>query len=194
MELFRITKGNVLEIDDINILLVKEFADVYKRDKSANKKIAFEELKYIQLMCSPNSPYVKRGLSGDELHRRVMENINLDHWTPDDVVETAISFYKIEGMGIVTKLLISMLNSFNNSNKIIDKINDINKRDLNKPNITDEEIETLLKRQVTLTDVSGKISVQIEKLDKIIEQSKLEQKKKTRVKAGGELTSSMMAD
>ena len=49
--------NNLIEINEYEILLIKEFKTLYDRDKSKNKSQLWKELTYIYLMLDFKSPY-----------------------------------------------------------------------------------------------------------------------------------------
>ncbi len=75
-------------------LLVKEFQEIWNRDKSKDKEKALKELSYIEFKHSylDTNPYSE--YSEDIKEHKILEDLFDDKWVPDKVVQAAEEKYK----------------------------------------------------------------------------------------------------
>ena len=106
MKVFDISNGVV--VLDPSRLIIPEFNDVWKRDKTKDKTKAIKELSYIVFMydLSVDNPY--RGYLENE-RRLVLKRdfFNSTAWEPDEVVSKAIKKFRELGETTNTRLLAS---------------------------------------------------------------------------------------
>lgn len=75
-------------------LLIKDFAAIWKRDRTVDKKIALMELGYIYFLVDPRSDY-SFILDETEKSEIIKKQEGLpSKWKPDDLVKSAIDTYK----------------------------------------------------------------------------------------------------
>ena len=91
MKLFCMTNGNVAPAEEL--LLLKPFGKIWKRDRSASKEKALKELAYIYFMYDPKSEF-KVHNDMDERSKLVCQAVGLKTgWKPDKDVESAIELF-----------------------------------------------------------------------------------------------------
>lgn len=161
-----------LQLDDPNILLVKEFADLndLKRNKTKNdpkgvqKSRCFRELKYIYLALSWNSPY--RDYEEQDRHLAAMEDSQLTEEEFNDPTFRAAcrKFKELQESNRSIRLLKAAQNTVD---KFVDYFNniDVEERDLQtgKPIW---KVETIIKELTSLHKVHEELvtlEVQVKK-------------------------------
>jgi len=89
---------NLLEINNNlaspspQALTIREFKQLYNRDKNKGKEVAVKELAYIYFKCNHNSPYII--YEGNEKESKIKESIFGDtKWKPDSDVKAACDRY-----------------------------------------------------------------------------------------------------
>ena len=91
MNLFYISENKV--IPNPEVLLIKEFKDIWDRDKTKLKDIALKELAYIYFISDYKSVYNDYSLSVKEI--KIEEDIIQDKtWKPDELIKLAIKKYE----------------------------------------------------------------------------------------------------
>lgn len=75
-------------------LVLVPFKRIWKRDKSKDKSVAYEELAFLYFFCDPRSDY--QYITDDETRlEAVKKGLGFDaKWKPDAVISAAIDFYK----------------------------------------------------------------------------------------------------
>ena len=117
----------VLELNEPEILLIKEFNDLYKRDKSKSKDRAWAEFTYIYLAIDWKSPYNQ--YTEQEKHEEALNDSGLtEEKFNDPIFRAACRKYRA-------------LQDSNKSIKLFDTIVDLNERDQNgKPIFSAEKV------------------------------------------------------
>jgi hypothetical protein len=85
--------NNHLAVPSPYVLVVKEFKELYTRDKGKGKEMAVKELAYIYFKCSYNSPYTI--YDGEEKESKIKESVfgEESNWKPDPTVKAACDRY-----------------------------------------------------------------------------------------------------
>ncbi len=105
IELFDIVE-NKLEINAKEVLMYKEFADIYAADKSPDKKIAYDIFKYIVFTCRTSSHAKMRGMSSKLRHAHALANTDLPKtYTPTDLVRRAMAKYTELNKTLISSML-----------------------------------------------------------------------------------------
>lgn len=74
-------------------LLIKDFASIWKRDRSVDKKVAIMELGYIYFLVDPRSDY-SFIMDENEKSETIKKQEGLPQkWKPDELVKSAIKTY-----------------------------------------------------------------------------------------------------
>lgn len=91
MKLFKFENYQV--VIEPEVLLLKPFSVIWKRDRSRNKNIAIQELGYIYFFCDSRSDYMFI-INEEERTKAIIEGEGLpNNWKPDKQVKEAIEFY-----------------------------------------------------------------------------------------------------
>lgn len=102
MQLFEVKDGNLSYNPEI--LTIKEFKEIWNRDKSKNKKKALSELSYIYFYADYKSVY--KAYDEDERVGNIITDVVEDkNWKPDEVVQAAIVKYKSLSSNLSIRML-----------------------------------------------------------------------------------------
>ena len=140
-----------LEINEPEILLVKEFADLLKRDKSKTKDRVTRELTYIYLAIDWKSPYNQ--YSEHDRHDEAIADSGLTENEFNDPVfrEACRKYRRLQDSNKSIKLLEAAKRAADQFIDYFDTIVDLNERDQNgKPIFTAEKV---MKEMATLHKV-----------------------------------------
>lgn len=140
-----------LEINEPEILLVKEFADLLKRDKSKTKDRVTRELSYIYLAIDWKSPYNQ--YSEHDRHDEAIADSGLTENEFNDPVfrEACRKYRRLQDSNKSIKLLEAAKRAADQFIDYFDTIVDLNERDANgKPVFTAEKV---MKEMATLHKV-----------------------------------------
>lgn len=140
-----------LEINEPEILLVKEFADLLKRDKSKTKDRVTRELTYIYLAIDWKSPYNQ--YSEHDRHDEAIADSGLTENEFNDPVfrEACRKYRRLQDSNKSIKLLEAAKRAADQFIDYFDTIVDLNERDANgKPIFTAEKV---MKEMATLHKV-----------------------------------------
>ena len=140
-----------LEINEPEILLVKEFADLLKRDKSKTKDRVTRELTYIYLAIDWKSPYNQ--YSEHDRHDEAIADSGLSENEFNDPVfrEACRKYRRLQDSNKSIKLLEAAKRAADQFIDYFDTIVDLNERDANgKPVFTAEKV---MKEMATLHKV-----------------------------------------
>ena len=140
-----------LEINEPEILLVKEFADLLKRDKSKTKDRVTRELIYIYLAIDWKSPYNQ--YSEHDRHDEAIADSGLTENEFNDPVfrEACRKYRRLQDSNKSIKLLEAAKRAADQFIDYFDTIVDLNERDANgKPVFTAEKV---MKEMATLHKV-----------------------------------------
>jgi len=88
------------------VLTIKEFSKIIKRDKSKGKIVAISELSYIWFFCDYKSDFVQI-IDEDERSIEIINSLVAlgNKWHPDDTVLSAIEKYKQLSNTITSRML-----------------------------------------------------------------------------------------
>lgn len=91
MKVFEIINNS--PIVTVECLLIPEFLEIWKRDKTENKDIAYSELQYIYFKSDYKSLYL--AFDSETREEKLLEDfIKKKNWKPDKVILKAIEKYK----------------------------------------------------------------------------------------------------
>ena len=138
-------------------LLIPEFEEIYKRDKSKDKAKAIKELSYIYFISDYKSPYIS-SLSPDALKRTIGKDFMKDEdYEPDSKILAAIDKYKS------MLLLNASLQTVHNLTDYLQNI-DLQERDKNdKPIYKPSDVTNSLKNIGGIVDSLNKVRANVEK-------------------------------
>ena len=128
--------GKQININPI-LLSIKEFEDIWKRDKDKDKFKALKEITYIYAMCSTEEDNIWIGYS--DLNERSNVIINdifgsKSTWVPDRLISTAIDKYKARyPKGPAELLLETSLQSIMKVKDYLDTVDLSEKDDMGRP-------------------------------------------------------------
>lgn len=159
-----------LEINEPEILLVKEFADLLKRDKSKTKDRVTRELTYIYLAIDWKSPYNQ--YAEHDRHDEAIADSGLTENEFNDPVfrEACRKYRRLQDSNKSIKLLEAAKRAADQFIDYFDTIVDLNERDQNgKPIFTAEKV---MKEMATLHKVHEELVTLEEQVKKeLTEQS-----------------------
>lgn len=169
MSIFGFKDGKVA-IEPLN-LTIPEFKEIYDRDNSKDKSIAYIELCYVYHMSDFKSPYNNYDAKDKDSKIRY-DYIKDPKWNPDSLIITAISKYKEINETPSLKLL-------KDSRKAIEKVrNYLSTVDLDELDAKGNKVNKITELSKAISDI-GKM---IESLDKIEERVKKEELNNTKVR------------
>ena len=143
-------------------LLIKEFAEIWKCDKSKDKELATKELGYVFYMTDSRSTYMYI-LDEDERSDQIISDQDMDGWNKPTYMDAAIERYKLLSQTTSTVLLES-------TRGVVEKIShflsiiDPNERDprTNKPvfaiNAITKAVSEVPKLVKALNDIESEIT------------------------------------
>ena len=120
MKVFEIINNS--PIVTVECLLIPEFLEIWKRDKTENKDIAYSELQYIYFKSDYKSLYL--AFDSETREEKLLEDfIKKKNWKPDKVILKAIEKYKelqntptMDFLESVKNAMVNMTDYFNNVN------------------------------------------------------------------------------
>lgn len=130
-----------LEINEPEILLTKEFKDLYDRDKSKNKSKFWKELTYIYLAIDWKSPYSQ--YSEQERHEEAINDSGLTEQEFNDPIfrEACRKYKNLQDSNKSVKLLKAARSAADQFIDYFETIIDLNERDQNgKPVFSAEKV------------------------------------------------------
>ena len=135
------------EIIDDTFLLYEPFKKIWSRDKTPNKTVVTEELKYIFFICDFRSRGIWQGYKGIDLIQYARTHTNLpEDWKEDKAIKDCMLIYLNENDFIKTKVFKSLIASLSTTNRAIntldDKLDEIITKFENIDNHDDEEFDT----------------------------------------------------
>jgi hypothetical protein len=169
MSIFAFKDGKVA-IEPLN-LTIPEFKEIYDRDTSKDKIIAYIELCYVYHMSDFKSPYNNYD-DKDKDHKIRYDYIKDPKWNPDNLILNAISKYKEINETPSLKLL-------KDCRKAIEKVRTY------VSTVDMDEVDSKGNKANKITDLSKVISdvgKMVESLDKIEERVKKEELNNTKVR------------
>ena len=174
-------------------LIDRDIRELYRRDKTPDKKNYIAECIVIYYLGDPKSPARQAGLSDPEALKMAIEQAGLDKsYIPDALVIRLISRYYDENITEAGKVVENILKTIHNINLSIDVVNNLLSEKLNS-NITLEEVATLMQLIDSVSKRAGDIPSILKKLEEA--KQNLMYEKETEVsRGGGTVLSSMDAE
>ncbi len=187
---FRFEGNNV--IIDPEILVYKEFKDVYELDKTTSKELALQYFIYIYHCADQKAIPILKGFNTKERHEHACRHANLQiTFKPNVIILDAIEFYKTEFTSPVKELSIRLLSTLQKNIKILGKIDELVEKKLNDEGITPEGISALIDLQKSVSTIASQLPAQIKSLKEIDILISSTKENKTLRRGGEEIDESM---
>lgn len=192
---------SLLVIDDngmpqpptIRQLIDKDIRELYRRDKTADKKNYIAECIVIYYLGDPKSPARQSGLSDPEALRMAIEQAGLDKgYIPDKLVLRLIQRYYDENITEAGKVVENIQKGIHNINLSIDVMNNLLNEKLNS-SITLEDVPNILKLVDSVNEKAGELPSILKNLEEA-KQSLMYEKTTEVSRGGGAVLSSMDAE
>ena len=189
---------SLLLLDDTGIpqpptlkqLIDRDVRELYRRDKTKEKKMYIAECIVIYYLGDPKSPAKQSGLSDPEALKMAIEQAGLPKtYIPDVLVLRLIKRYYEENITEAGKVVENILKGIHNINLSIDVINSLLNEKL-KSNPTLEEIPVILDMMKRVNEQAGAIPAMLKKLEEA--KQNLMYEKETEVSRGGQTVLSSM--
>ena len=174
-------------------MIDREVRELYRRDKTSDKKNYIAECIVIYYLGDPKSPARQAGLSDPEALKMAIEQAGLDKsYIPDALVIRLISRYYDENITEAGKVVENILKTIHNINLSIDVVNNLLSEKLNS-NITLEEVATIMQLIDSVSKRAGDIPSILKKLEEA-KQNHMYEKETELSRGGGTVLSSMDAE
>lgn len=174
----------------IRQLIDRDIRELYRRDKSKDKKQYIAECIVIYYLGDPKSPARQSGLSDPEALRMAIEQAGLDKsYIPDTLVIKLIKRYYEENITEAGRVVENILKGIHNINLSIDVINNILNEKLNS-NPTLEEMQVILGLVDSVNKKAGELPNMLKKLEEA--KQNLMYEKETEISRGGGVVLSSM--
>ena len=192
---------SLLVIDDngmpqpptIRQLIDRDIRELYRRDKTADKKNYIAECIVIYDLGDPKSPARQSGLSDPEALRMAIEQAGLDKgYIPDKLVLRLIQRYYDENITEAGKVVENIQKGIHNINLSIDVMNNLLNEKLNS-SITLEDVPNILKLVDSVNEKAGELPSILKNLEEA-KQSLMYEKTTEVSRGGGAVLSSMDAE
>lgn len=171
-------------------LIDRDIRELYRRDKTKEKKMYIAECIVIYYLGDPKSPAKQSGLSDPEALKMAIEQAGLPKtYIPDVLVLRLIKRYYEENITEAGKVVENILKGVHNINLSIDVINSLLNEKL-KSNPTLEEIPIILDMMKRVNEQAGAIPAMLKKLEEA--KQNLMYEKETEVSRGGQTVLSSM--
>ena len=171
-------------------LIDRDVRELYRRDKTKEKKMYIAECIVIYYLGDPKSPAKQSGLSDPEALKMAIEQAGLPKtYIPDVLVLRLIKRYYEENITEAGKVVENILKGVHNINLSIDVINSLLNEKL-KSNPTLEEIPVILDMMKRVNEQAGAIPAMLKKLEEA--KQNLMYEKETEVSRGGQTVFSSM--
>ena len=171
-------------------LIDRDVRELYRRDKTKEKKMYIAECIVIYYLGDPKSPAKQSGLSDPEALKMAIEQAGLPKtYIPDVLVLRLIKRYYEENITEAGKVVENILKGVHNINLSIDVINSLLNEKL-KSNPTLEEIPIILDMMKRVNEQAGAIPGMLKKLEEA--KQNLMYEKETEVSRGGQTVLSSM--
>ena len=171
-------------------LIDRDVRELYRRDKTKEKKMYIAECIVIYYLGDPKSPARQSGLSDPEALKMAIEQAGLPKtYIPDVLVLRLIKRYYEENITEAGKVVENILKGVHNINLSIDVINSLLNEKL-KSNPTLEEIPVILDMMKRVNEQAGAIPAMLKKLEEA--KQNLMYEKETEVSRGGQTVFSSM--
>lgn len=192
---------SLLVIDDngmpqpptIRQLIDRDIRELYRRDKTADKRNYIAECIVIYYLGDPKSPARQSGLSDPEALKMAIEQAGLDKgYIPDKLVLRLIQRYYDENITEAGKVVENIQKGIHNINLSIDVMNTLLNEKLNS-SITLEDVPNILKLVDSVNEKAGKLPSILKNLEEA-KQSLMYEKTTEISRGGGAVLSSMDAE
>lgn len=192
---------SLLVIDDngmpqpptIRQLIDRDIRELYRRDKTADKRNYIAECIVIYYLGDPKSPARQSGLSDPEALRMAIEQAGLDKgYIPDKLVLRLIQRYYDENITEAGKVVENIQKGIHNINLSIDVMNNLLNEKLNSL-ITLEDVPNILKLVDSVNEKAGELPSILKNLEEA-KQSLMYEKTTEVSRGGGAVLSSMDAE
>lgn len=192
---------SLLVIDDngmpqpptIRQLIDRDIRELYRRDKTADKRNYIAECIVIYYLGDPKSPARQSGLSDPEALRMAIEQAGLNKgYIPDKLVLRLIQRYYDENITEAGKVVENIQKGIHNINLSIDVMNNLLNEKLNS-SITLEDIPNILKLVDSVNEKAGELPSILKNLEEA-KQSLMYEKTTEVSRGGGAVLSSMDAE
>lgn len=171
-------------------LIDRDVRELYRRDKTKEKKMYIAECIVIYYLGDPKSPAKQSGLSDPEALKMAIEQAGLPKtYIPDVLVLRLIKRYYEENITEAGKVVENILKGIHNINLSINVINSLLNEKL-KSNPTLEEIPVILDMMKRVNEQAGAIPAMLKKLEEA--KQNLMYEKETEVSRGGQTVLSSM--
>ena len=164
-------------------MIDREVRELYRRDKTSDKKNYIAECIVIYYLGDPKSPARQAGLSDPEALRMAIEQAGLDKgYIPDALVLRLIKRYYDENITEAGKVVENIQQGVHNINLAVSAMNNLLNEKLNS-NLTLEDIPNVL----ALVDNVNKKASELPSILKKLEEAKqnLMYEKETEITSGG---------
>ena len=192
---------SLLVIDDngmpqpptIRQLIDRNIRELYRRDKTADKRNYIAECIVIYYLGDPKSPARQSGLSDPEALRMAIEQAGLNKgYIPDKLVLRLIQRYYDENITEAGKVVENIQKGIHNINLSIDVMNNLLNEKLNS-SITLEDVPNILKLVDSVNEKAGELPSILKNLEEA-KQSLMYEKTTEVSRGGGAVLSSMDAE
>lgn len=192
---------SLLVIDDngmpqpptIRQLIDRDIRELYRRDKTADKRNYIAECIVIYYLGDPKSPARQSGLSDPEALRMAIEQAGLNKgYIPDKLVLRLIQRYYDENITEAGKVVENIQKGIHNINLSIDVMNNLLNEKLNS-SITLEDVPNILKLVDSVNEKAGELPSILKNLEEA-KQSLMYEKTTEVSRGGGAVLSSMDAE
>lgn len=171
-------------------LIDRDIRELYRRDKTKEKKMYIAECIVIYYLGDPKSPAKQSGLSDPEALKMAIEQAGLPKtYIPDVLVLRLIKRYYEENITEAGKVVENILKGVHNINLSIDVINSLLNEKL-KSNPTLEEIPIILDMMKRVNEQASAIPTMLKKLEEA--KQNLMYEKETEISRGGQTVLSSM--
>lgn len=194
----KLTIDSLLILDDtgmpkpptIRQIIDRDIRELYRRDKTPDKKNYIADCIVIYYLGDPKSPARQAGLSDPEALKMAIKQAGLsDSYIPDVLVIRLIKRYYDENITEAGKVVENILKGIHNINLSIDAINNLLNEKLNS-SPTLEELPNLLQMMKSVNDQANAIPSILKKLEEA--KQNLMYEKETEVSRGGQTVLSSM--
>lgn len=194
----KLTIDSLLILDDtgmpkpptIRQIIDRDIRELYRRDKTPDKKNYIADCIVIYYLGDPKSPARQAGLSDPEALKMAIKQAGLtDSYIPDVLVIRLIKRYYDENITEAGKVVENILKGIHNINLSIDAINNLLNEKLNS-SPTLEELPNLLQMMNSVNDQANAIPSILKKLEEA--KQNLMYEKETEVSRGGQTVLSSM--
>ena len=194
----KLTIDSLLILDDtgmpkpptIRQIIDRDIRELYRRDKTPDKKNYIADCIVIYYLGDPKSPARQAGLSDPEALKMAIKQAGLtDSYIPDVFVIRLIKRYYDENITEAGKVVENILKGIHNINLSIDAINNLLNEKLNS-SPTLEELPNLLQMMKSVNDQANAIPSILKKLEEA--KQNLMYEKETEVSRGGQTVLSSM--